>query len=221
MNNIELYPELQSTVNRLSDINILGERKKVLQVLIDYVVDMVQKIEDTQAVELNFICTHNSRRSHLAMVWAQTAADINDVNIKSHSWWTEATAFFHRSVSALQESWFQIEKDAWSGAENPVYLVKAFEDKDALRCFSKTFDHDESPRENFGAVMVCDNADTNCPVVLWWKKIPVKYVDPKEADKDESLDENGKIAHYKERSDQIGSEMLYVFSEVKKVLSEV
>ena len=214
MNNIGLYPELQTTVDRLSEMNIPDDRKKILQVLIDYVIDMVQEIEQ---LDLNFICTHNSRRSHLAMVWAQTAADIHGINIKSHSWGTEATAFFHRSVSALEQSWFQIEKEDES--DNPIYLVKASEDKDALRCFSKTFDNDQSPKENFGAVMVCDNADTNCPVVLWWEKISVKYVDPKIADTWEWPEEE-RVAHYKQRSDQIGSEMLYVFSEVSKALKK-
>ena len=215
MSKMQLYPDLQITVDSLSEMNIPDERKKVLQVLIDYVVQMVRDIWE---VNLNFICTHNSRRSHLAMIWAQTAADINNISIKSHSWGTEATAFFHRSVSALKQSWFQIETEEWSDTKNPVYLVKASVDKDALKCFSKTFDYNQSPRENFGAIMVCDNADTNCPVVLGWTKIPVKYVDPKVADNWESSEED-KVAHYQERSDQIGSEMLYVFSEVAIALS--
>jgi arsenate reductase len=32
------------------------------------------KVNEQKEIKLNLICTHNSRRSHLAQVWAQTAA---------------------------------------------------------------------------------------------------------------------------------------------------
>jgi arsenate reductase len=34
------------------------------------------KASNQEEIRLNFICTHNSRRSHLSQVWAQTASSI-------------------------------------------------------------------------------------------------------------------------------------------------
>ncbi len=62
---------------------IPAERKKALEKIALYV---QSRIDAGQEAKLTFICTHNSRRSHLAQVWAQTAACYYGVpSIKTYS----------------------------------------------------------------------------------------------------------------------------------------
>lgn len=66
-----MYKNLTETLQRIiADQTLSGERKNLLQPLIAIV---QQKVKDGQDINLNFICTHNARRSHFAQVWAQAA----------------------------------------------------------------------------------------------------------------------------------------------------
>jgi hypothetical protein len=60
------------------------------------------KVTAKETPQLTFICTHNSRRSHLSQIWAQTAASYYDVaGVKAFSGGVEATACNERTVAAL------------------------------------------------------------------------------------------------------------------------
>ena len=50
---------------------IAESRKDVLRNLADFI---KKDLDAKSSTQLNFICSHNSRRSHLAQVWAQIAA---------------------------------------------------------------------------------------------------------------------------------------------------
>jgi hypothetical protein len=85
-----MYPTLQQTINSLMFTSICEERKLILQTLINYV---QAKLEKNESVNLNFICTHNSRRSHLSQIWAQTAAAYYNIpKVFCFSGGTEETA---------------------------------------------------------------------------------------------------------------------------------
>ena len=58
-------------INTFSEEAISAERKEILKPLADYI---QSKINNNETIRLNFICTHNSRRSHLSQIWAQTMA---------------------------------------------------------------------------------------------------------------------------------------------------
>ena len=187
---------------------ISEERKIVLQPLVDYV---QSKIETDQTIRLNFICTHNSRRSHLSQIWAQTMAYHFDVkNVYCYSGGTEATAMFPKVAETLSNQGFQIQK--LSENENPVYAVKYAQNEAAVICFSKEYNNDFNPKSEFGAIMTCNNADEGCPIVFGAEaRFPVKYDDPKASD---NTPEQTQV--YVERSLQIAAEMFYVFSQIKK-----
>ncbi len=69
------------------------------------------KVSYQQEIRLNFICTHNSRRSHLSQIWAQTMAHYFDIkNVFCYSGGTETTALFPMVAETLQNSGFQIKK---------------------------------------------------------------------------------------------------------------
>ncbi|PPC90219.1 MAG: protein-tyrosine-phosphatase [Methylobacter sp.] len=168
------------------------------------------KIQAGEPAQLTFICTHNSRRSHLAQIWTQTAAAYYDVEgIKAYSGGTESTAMNIRTVDALRRVGFSLTDS--TGGNNPVYLVKFSDTKSEIRGYSKVYSADGNPKDNYAAFMTCSQADKNCPVVQGSTfRIAIPYDDPKAAD---GMPEE--VARYDERTQQIGREMLYMISLVK------
>lgn len=203
-----VLPTLQNTVNRLvSEFGQIPQsRHALLNDLASFIRSTVQK---EQPVLLNFICTHNSRRSHLAQIWAQTAAHVYGINnVKTFSGGTEATAFNPRAVTAMKAVGFQIE--TVSEGNNPVYEVRYSADAPPLRVFSKTYDDELNPKRDFAAIMTCSDADENCPVVSGSvARIALTYHDPKAFDNTPK-----ESSGYLERVNEIGREILFVFSQV-------
>ena len=186
---------------------IPAERKETLKELTNFV---QEKINAGKPVYLNFICTHNSRRSHLSQLWAQAAAHYYGVkNVSCFSGGTEATAFNPRAVKAMQEVGFDISKT--KDGDNPVYEVRFASDVVPVIAFSKKYDDPSNHNKDFAAIMTCSHADENCPLVLGASgRIALTYDDPKEFD-GTALE----AAKYSERVHQIGREILYAFSQVK------
>lgn len=203
---ITLLPKLASTIERARELEIPEERKKVLSALIDYV---QSKVDEGKDVHLNFICTHNSRRSQFSQIWAQTAADYFGVPAKCYSGGVEVTAFNERAVESVKRSGFRVSS---KGETNPVYVVFHSDDNDEpISAFSKLFDDPVNKADQFAAVMTCSHADENCPFIPGTeKRIAVRYEDPKAFDNTPEEAEK-----YDERSMQIASEMLHVFSSVR------
>jgi arsenate reductase len=183
------------------------ERKKSLKKLALFV---ETKVKAGEKAELTFICTHNSRRSHISQVWAQTAAAYYGINnVVCYSGGTETTAFNPRAVKAMEEAGFKITKT--SEGSNPVYEVRFADDATPIKAFSKKYDADGNPKNGFGAIMTCTQADKNCPVVVGATvRIAIPYEDPKAFDGTPE-----EAAKYKERVQQIGREILYTFSLIK------
>lgn len=200
-----MYKKLISTIEELKKgfDEIPSDRKKLLGEVADFI---KKELEENAAVKLNFICTHNSRRSHLAQIWTQTAAEYYDIDgVETYSGGTEATAFNPRAVAAVERAGFEVENP---GGENPNYKIRYSKDSDPMTCFSKTFDDDVNPSKDFTAIMTCSDADENCPFVPGTKfRASVTYRDPKESDGTDREKET-----YDERCRQIGTEMFYMMS---------
>lgn len=185
---------------------IPDERKEQLKKISLYIKTKRASVEHTNLI---FICTHNSRRSHMSQLWAQTAAHLYGIeNVHCFSGGTEATAFNPRSVRALRKAGFRIEQT--DSTSNPVYLVHYAEGIAPVKGFSKKYDDDFNPGENFLAIMTCSHADETCPIVYGaTMRIAIPYEDPKESD-----NTPGEETAYDERCRQIATEMFYIFSQV-------
>jgi arsenate reductase len=205
---IILFPEIENVINTLNFESISDERKIILQPLVDFI---QRKANIGQEIRLNLICTHNSRRSHLSQVWAQTAAaHYNVKNVFCYSGGTEATALFPVAAKTLAKQGFQIKTIA--EGSNPVYAIKYAENEHPVIGFSKTFDDDFNPQSEFAAILTCSSADKGCPFIAGAeKRIPVTFEDPKAFDNTPQQAEK-----YEERSIQIATEMFYVFSQIKQ-----
>ena len=202
-----VFPEIAAVINTFNFESISAERKNILQPLVDYI---QTKATNQQEIRLNLICTHNSRRSHLSQVWAQTAAAYYDIkNVFCYSGGTEATAMFPMVSKTLAKQGFEIKTIA--EGSNPVYIIKYAENEHPVIGFSKTYDDSFNPQDEFVAIMTCSQADGGCPFIAGAeKRIPITFEDPKAFDNTPQQEEK-----YEERSLQIATEMFYVFSQIK------
>lgn len=205
MNKQSLFLKIEGSIQTLDVTSISHERKVVLNSLVSYIKN---KLAHKKPIALHFICTHNSRRSHLSQVWAQTLAHYLGIeNINCYSGGTEATAMFPMAVKTLRNMGFEINK--LSDVKNPVYSIKYAENVHPIIGFSKTFDNTFNPKSNFAAIMTCSSADEGCPIVLGSDgRFPITYEDPKAFDNTPQQAEK-----YLERSIQIATELLYVMKK--------
>jgi arsenate reductase len=193
---------LRQLVNNFDEIP--AERKVILQKLSAF---LNEKMLADENINLVYICTHNSRRSHFGQVAAAiTASYYKFNNVHCFSGGTEVTAFNTNAINALKNLGFEINTTE-PDAKNPIYQV-AYSNTQFEKCFSKLYDDKSNPKDNFAAIMTCSDAEQNCPFIAGAKiRIGTSYKDPKEADHTEDVN---KV--YIERFKQITTETLYAFS---------
>jgi protein-tyrosine phosphatase/arsenate reductase len=205
----KLYPSIISYVkNAERDFDKIPEDRKLqLKKIALY---LKTKLSSEKKANMVFICTHNSRRSHTAQLWANIAAEYYGIQgVSNFSGGLEVTAFNERMVKALTKAGLIITKK--TDGTNPNYEVKIADNAPVVTAFSKKYMDAPNPTVNFAAVMTCSHADKNCPIVQGASiKISTPYEDPKDAD-----GKPNETEVYNERCKQIATEVLYAFSLVK------
>jgi len=203
-----MHPKLDQYIKRalLHIDGVSPPRRDLLERVADFV-SGERALGRTAA--LNFICTHNSRRSQMGQLWAVAAATHFGLDgVRAFSGGTEVTAFNPRAVAAMERAGFSLQS---LGGDNPRYRATIADDGPGFECFSKKYDDPFNPSDGFAAIMTCSDADETCPVVLGATlRIPLRYEDPKVAD-----GRPDEAAIYDARCMQIATEMLYVFSRVR------
>ncbi len=206
-NQPNMYPAITTYLQTaLADsIQIPDERKESLERLAGFI-----KERSHTKSNLIFICTHNSRRSHMSQIWAAAAAHYFGLDhVYTYSGGTEATAFNPRAVAAMERAGFRINAP---GGDNPKYLVQFSDSADPITCFSKVYDDPFNATEDFAAVMTCSDADEACPYIPGTSlRVAIPYVDPKQSDGTPEEE-----ATYDERCRQIAVEMVYAMSRVER-----
>ena len=134
---------------------------------------------------VNFICTHNSRRSHFSEILFRTAAKYyGHENVETFSGGTEGTALYPEVAESFKRHGFTAVKDL--APENPhwqIFHPLLESEHNTPFLFSKAYDHAPNPSSGYVAVLVCDSANEACPVVLGAAaRFPLTFVDPKRSD---------------------------------------
>lgn len=205
MNAQGINTSLKSSIDELCGEfdSITNSRKEELKELAELI---MQDRESFGHSKLIFVCTHNSRRSQLSEIWFRAAAWHYGIDkISAFSGGTESTAFNHRMVAAIKRAGFLVEKI--EDGDNPVYRIPLSEhDSQAQNMFSKKYDHPFNPDSAFIAVMVCGQADQDCPFVPGASaRMALPYEDPKHSD---NTPEESAVYDAKVR--EIGREILYL-----------
>ncbi|PQJ23056.1 hypothetical protein [Tenacibaculum sp. SG-28] len=194
-----------------NSIRIDSNREEILLQIADKI---REEYTDRKKLNLNFICTHNSRRSQFAQIWAFYAISyFNLENIYSYSGGTEASAFHRNTINALENSGFNFNVETFSH-QNPKYLVNFKGCKTPLKVYSKIFDNPENGFP-YIAITTCDDADENCPFIPdAIHRFHLPFKDPKRAD-----DKENTLEVYSETNQRISAEIFYIFKEVHRQLN--
>jgi len=200
-----IYEKCKELVKFFDDISI--ERKQILQKIASVIQEKVVKGEE---IKLMYVCTHNARRSHFGQIWSAVAAAYYEVpNVTTFSGGVEVTAFHPCAIRALESSGFEINNI--SDGENPWYEVY-FNNSAPILCFSKEVSHELNPQDEFIAVMVCGEAEQNCPFIPSASlRISTTYEDPKRYD-----DTPDELSEYVKTSLLIALECMYIYSLINK-----
>ena len=195
---------LNQFVEKLPLTKLTAKREKELDLLIEYI---KIKTKHNKPLQLNFICTHNSRRSQFSQLWAKVMAHYHGIACSTFSGGVEVTACNQRVIATLSSQGFEImtKKDG----DNPSYFIQ-LAGLSFGEYFSKLYDDASSPSNDFAAVMTCAHADENCPFIPGAEqRIPLRYKDPKAFD-----DTPQETMAYLNKSIEIASEMHYIFSSI-------
>ncbi len=191
--------------------NISAERKFDLELLVQAMHDLYK---NTGQISINVICTHNSRRSQLGQLWFELAAHHFHITpFAACSGGTEATAFNHRMVSAIQSHGIKLQEV--SGGENPRYALQLTADTSSEQSyFSKTYDDPENPSADYIAMIVCDSADEKCPIIIGaTQRLFIPYLDPKQAD-----DTTQESEVYRAKVKEMGTDIIYAMGQLSQIL---
>ncbi len=199
------HSKLLQTINYATNLEISDSRKLILKELVKYI---KTKKASKSEVHLNFICTHNSRRSQFCQIWAETASTYYNKKIYCYSGGLVVTEFNINAVNTMKKCGFDVIK---SGSKNPTYSLYYSNSRvRPISVFSKLYNDPANKANSFAAITTCSDAEENCPFILNAKKrIFLQYDDPK-------LFDNlpNKMEKYFDCSLQIASELFYVFRKV-------
>ena len=195
--------KLQNTIAKLGPLQntIPEERQALLRKIAGYI---SEKLAKRETVKMSFICTENSRRSHLSHLISAAIIKHFGLPIETFSGGTKVSACNPRTIAALERAGFIIEKPL---GDNPKYMVVFEPNDEPIFAYSKLYDAHENPQDSFIAIMVCGHAHANCPFIPnAEKRFAVTFDDPKVAD-----DTSREAATYDERLLEIGSQFYYLF----------
>lgn len=195
----------------IQDTKLDIQRETLLQNIANKIAETITK---TGGVNINFICTHNSRRSQFSQCWAYFAMEYYNINNgNSFSSGTAVTAFHANTIKALESCGFKFSLDEFNH-QNPKYIINYGDSKKEILGFSKLVE-DNINTTPFIAITTCGNADENCPVILDASaRFHLPYIDPKATDGKENEKET-----YLNTSKLIAGEIGVLFKKVKDLLT--
>ena len=169
-----------------------------------------KKWKHNEPIKLNFICTHNSRRSVFGQFWGKVIPTwLNIPNVETFSGGTEVTACHPNTIEALIRVGAIVKK----GEEetNSVYQVSVGTEINPLHIWSKLYDDSFNPATDFAAVMTCTSADEGCPFVAGATvRVAIPFQDPKYSDGSAN-----EITVYDNCTMEVGKTLWYVFEKAK------
>ena len=187
-------------VDMIFEMKVSNKRAIVLNEIVNYI---NKKRSENKISKLNFICTHNSRRSQFCQFWATFFSNYYNIRCEAYSGGTVETEVYKSVVNNIRDYGFNI---SFKECNNPIYSIK-FKNVNLGNYFSKFYYDFKNPKNEFAAIMTCSDAEKICPFVEGSEvKFYLPYEDPKKYDKSKSEKND-----YKKTSEKIASEMNYLF----------
>ena len=190
-------------VDMIFEMKVSNKRAIVLNEIVNYI---NKKRSENKISKLNFICTHNSRRSQFCQFWATFFSNYYNIRCEVYSGGTVQSKVYKSVVNNIRDYGFNI---SFKECNNPIYSIK-FKNINLGNYFSKFYYDLKNPKNEFAAIMTCSDAENNCPFVEGSEiKFSLPYEDPKKYDKSKSEKND-----YKKTSEKIASEMNYLFYRI-------
>jgi len=190
-------------VDMIFEMKVSNKRAIVLNEIVNYI---NKKRSENKISKLNFICTHNSRRSQFCQFWATFFSNYYNIRCEVYSGGTVQSKVYKSVVNNIRDYGFNI---SFKECNNPIYYIK-FKNLNLGNYFSKFYYDLKNPKNEFAAIMTCSDAENNCPFVEGSEiKFSLPYEDPKKYDKSKSEKND-----YKKTSEKIASEMNYLFYRI-------
>jgi hypothetical protein len=202
-----MFPKInQLIVNLLLNFDSIPEDRKL--VLNDLASKIRTELKSKELLNLLFVCTHNSRRSHMGQIWGTIAARYFDLPLFSFSAGTEITALHPNVIQMLINEGFEVK--SLKDEMNPEINI-SYGSEDSIACFSKLIDDAHNPKDNFYALMMCTDAEANCPFVPGAiSRVGIPFNDPKAFDGTSQV-----MKAYSSTMMEIGIQILYLFKQIK------
>ena len=200
LNNIN--EKLKKFILDLKMDQIHNERLKIFDKIIK---SINQNTMNNSYPNILFVCTHNSRRSQFAEIWANTINCILKQKIKIFSAGIFKTAVHYQVINAIRDAGFNIRK------KGNNYYLKYSNNYKEIKIYSKKID-DINTNSFLIVINTCSDADINCPSLPnTLERFLLSYEDPK-------ISDNTKFEKkiYQETCKKIASEIFYLFSNLKK-----
>ena len=189
---------------RIEEMKVSNKRVVFLNKIVNYV---YKTASEKKTPKLNFICTHNSRRSQFCQFWATFFSISYQIKCEVYSGGTLETEVYKSVVNNIRGYGFDI---SFKDCDNPIYSIN-FGNQNLGNYFSKLYNDSENPKNEFAAIMTCSDAEKNCPLVEGSEiKFSLPYEDPKKYDMSKI-----EKTEYKKTSEKIASEMNYLFHKIK------
>ena len=193
-------------VHSLSTETITSGRRDQLDAI---ATTLNQHLQERNCATLQFVCTHNARRSQFGQSISALLATIHNLDIRNHSAGSEMTEAHPAVIESLQAVGLTVASDGET--TNPHYTV-SYDDKVLAELWSKTLDSQNgTPEAPFIAIMTCDAA-ANCPIhaaVQPEKRFALTFTDPKRADGTPDY-----LPVYNEIRDLIATELKYLYQQL-------
>jgi protein-tyrosine-phosphatase len=177
MKTLSLFPALEAFFEKIKAEKPTEEHRAEREQIARYI---ASEVSAGRTAQLIFICTHNSRRSQLAEFWTSALSFRMDLPLAAFSGGTSVTALYPAVAESLGRTGVSVKEDS---GENPVFKFSYAEGKEPSEQFSKTFDDKRNPQKQFAAVMLCSDAEKNCPFVPGASaRFSLPFDDPKISD---------------------------------------
>jgi arsenate reductase len=182
---------------------ISPKRKELLLQISKTVQSTIQSEKNAQ---LLFVCTHNSRRSQFAQIWAAILAEYYELPIQAYSGGTEVTQIHPTVVQVFEK--YGLEFSSTTESKNTNYTLHL--KRSTLSLFSKLYDAATNPHENFIALMTCSEAADNCPFIPGSRqRFAFSFEDPKIHDGTST-----EFSAYENTATEIGRELVCIFEQL-------
>ena len=197
----KVHENIKEFILKLNENSISKKRLKILDKIIN---ELNNNLLNKNYPKIIFICTHNSRRSQFAEIWAHTFSFIFKKKIKIFSAGTSKEEFNIRAINVLKKVGFKIKEDA------KKYILNFSENYNSIHMYSKDIS-ELNLKNHFITIMTCADSDKNCPAIPnALARILLSYKDPKSFDN--SKQETNK---YIATSKKIALELFYLFKNLK------